>query len=37
MKVGGRLDEAGRLLRMLLSSQPIEHIIGDRNGASRNR
>lgn len=37
MKVGGRLDEAARLLRMLLSSQPIEHIIGDRNGAFRNR
>lgn len=37
MKVGGRLDEAGRLLRMLLSSQPIEPIIGDRIGASRNR
>ena len=37
MKVGGRLDEAGRLLRMLLSSQPIEPIVGDRIGASRNR
>lgn len=37
MKVGGRLDEAGRLLRMLLSSQPIKHIIRDRIGASRNR
>ena len=37
MKVGGRLDQAGRLLRMLLSSQPIEHIIGDRISAYRNR
>ena len=37
MKAGGRLRQAGRLLRMLLSSQPIKHIIRDRIGASRNR
>lgn len=37
VKEGCRLRQAGSLLRMLLSSQPIEHIIGDRIGASRNR
>ena len=37
VKEGSRHRQAGSLLRMLLSSQPIEHIIGYRIGSSRNR